>query len=108
MFSNTAFSNTTPEAIALGFTGKGDYYMSDYFVQNASLLRCDNITLGYSFKNLFKTSVYKGIGGRVYATAQNPFIITKYKGLDPEVQSGIDSNPYPRAFTFLLGVNLQF
>lgn len=108
LFSNTAFSNTTPEAIALGFTGKGDYYMSDYFVQNASFLRCDNITLGYSFKNLFKTSVYKGIGGRVYATAQNPFIITKYKGLDPEVQSGIDSNPYPRAFTFLLGVNLQF
>lgn len=108
LFSNTAYSNTTPEAIALGFTGKGDYYMSDYFVQNASFLRCDNITLGYSFKNLFKTSAYKGIGGRVYATAQNPFIITKYKGLDPEVQSGIDSNPYPRAFTFLLGVNLQF
>lgn len=108
LFSNTAYSNTTPEAIALGFTGKGDYYMSDYFVRNASFLRCDNITLGYSFKNLFKTSAYKGIGGRVYATAQNPFIITKYKGLDPEVQSGIDSNPYPRAFTFLLGVNLQF
>ena len=67
-----------------------------------------NITLGYSFKDLFKTSAYKGIGGRIYATAQNPFIITKYEGLDPEVKSGIDSNPYPRAFTFLLGVNLQF
>ena len=53
--------------------------MSVYFVQNASFLRCDNITLGYSFKNLFKTSAYKGIGGRVYASAQIPFIITKYK-----------------------------
>lgn len=108
LFSNTAYSNTTAEAIALGFTGKGEYYMSDYFVRNASFLRCDNITLGYSFKDLFKTSAYKGIGGRIYATAQNPFIITKYEGLDPEVKSGIDSNPYPRAFTFLLGVNLQF
>lgn len=108
LFSNTAYSNTTAEAIALGFTGKGEYYMSDYFVRNASFLRCDNITLGYSFKDLFKTSAYKGLGGRVYATAQNPFIITKYEGLDPEVKSGIDSNPYPRAFTFLLGVNLQF
>ena len=108
LFSNTAYSNTTAEAIALGFIGEGEYYMSDYFVRNASFLRCDNITLGYSFKDLFKTSAYKGIGGRIYATAQNPFIITKYEGLDPEVKSGIDSNPYPRAFTFLLGVNLQF
>lgn len=108
LFSNTAFSNTSQEAVELGFTGKGDYYMSDYFVRNASFLRCDNITLGYSFKNFLKGNAYKGIGGRIYATAQNPFIISKYKGLDPEVKSGIDNNPYPRAFTFLLGVNLQF
>ena len=108
LFSNTAWSNTTPEAIELGFQGIGDYYMSDYFVRNASFLRCDNITLGYSFKNLCKTSAYKGIGGRIYATVQNPFIITKYDGLDPEVQSGIDGSPYPRPLTFLLGLNLQF
>lgn len=108
LFSNNAYSNTTAEAVALGFTGKGDYYMSDYFVRNASFLRCDNITLGYSFKDLFKTQAYKGIGGRVYATVQNPFIISKYKGLDPEVKSGIDSNPYPRAMSFLLGLSLQF
>lgn len=108
LFSNTAFSNITPESIELGFAGQGEYYMSDYFVRNASFLRCDNITLGYSFKDLLKSSSYKGIGGRIYATCQNPFIITKYPGLDPEVQSGIDSNPYPRALTFLLGVSLQF
>ena len=108
LFSNTAFSNITPESIELGFSGQGEYYMSDYFVRNASFLRCDNITLGYSFKDLLKSSSYKGIGGRIYATCQNPFIITKYPGLDPEVQSGIDSNPYPRALTFLLGVSLQF
>lgn len=97
----------------LGFSGIGNYYMSDYFVQNASFLRCDNITLGYSFQNLFKTSGYNGIGGRIYATVQNPFVITGYEGLDPEVQSasdtpGIDNNIYPRPITFLIGLSLQF
>lgn len=106
--SNSAYHNASTEALSLGFTGVGEYYMSDYFVRNASFLRCDNITLGYSFNHLLKSSSYKGIDGRIYATVQNPFIISKYKGLDPEVASGIDSNPYPRATTFLLGVNLQF
>ncbi len=106
--SNNAWHNSSKEALALGFTGAGEYYMSDYFVRNASFLRCDNITLGYSFDKLFRTAAYNGIAGRIYATVQNPFIITKYDGLDPEVKSGIDSNPYPRAMTFLLGVNLQF
>ena len=106
--SNNSYHNYTKEAEALGFTGLGEYYMSDYFVRNASFLRCDNITLGYSFKNLFKGNSDRGVRGRIYATAQNPFIISKYKGLDPEVSSGIDSNPYPRATTFLLGINLQF
>ena len=106
--SNNAYHNQSLEAAALGFTGVGDYYMSDYFVRNASFLRCDNITLGYSFDHLLKGTTYKGIDGRIYATVQNPFIISKYKGLDPEVKSGIDQNPYPRALTFLVGVNLQF
>lgn len=106
--SNNAYHNNSAESAALGFTGLGEYYMSDYFVRNASFLRCDNITLGYSFKDLFKGNGERGIGGRIYATVQNPFIISKYKGLDPEVSSGVDNNPYPRATTFLLGVNLQF
>jgi iron complex outermembrane receptor protein len=108
LYSNNAYSNTTAEAIALGFSGKGDSYMSDYFIRNASFLRCDNITLGYSFQNFCKTQAYKGIGGRIYATVQNPFVITKYKGLDPEVKGGVDRNLYPRAMTFLLGLSLQF
>ncbi len=108
LYSNNAYKNVFPEALSLGFEGKGDYAMSDYFVRNASFLRCDNITLGYSFKDLFNSQKYKGIGGRVYATVQNPFVISKYKGLDPEVRSGVDKNPYPRALTFLLGLSLQF
>ncbi len=53
LYTNNAYVNTTKEAIALGFTGKGEYYMSDYFVRNASFIRCDNITLGYSFKKTY-------------------------------------------------------
>ena len=109
MWSTSGFySNRPVDAVNLGFTGTGNYYMSDYFVQNASFLRCDNITLGYSFNNLLKSTAYKGIQGRVYATVQNPFVITKYDGLDPEVKDGIDNNIYPRPTTFMLGVSLQF
>lgn len=110
LYSNSAFSNTTPEAVALGFTGTGgtEYYLSDYFVRNASYLKCQNITLGYTFPALFKIANHETCSGRIYATVQNPFIITKYKGLDPEVSSGIDKNPYPRPFSIQIGVNLNF
>lgn len=82
--------------------------LSDYWVQNGSFLKCDNITLGYSFNNLFRGSRYEGISGRVYATASNVFTITKYKGIDPEVFGGIDNNIYPRPFSFILGLSLNF
>lgn len=108
LYTNSSFHNTTPEAVELGFSGVttvGDgYWISDYFVQNASYLKCSNITLGYTFPALFKNHC----SGRIYATAQNPFMITKYKGIDPEVASGIDRNPYPRPMSFQLGVNLNF
>ena len=81
--------------------------LSDHFVQNASFLKCDNITLGYSFTNLLKSGKWNGVGGRVYATVSNVFTITKYDGLDPEVGSGIDNNLYPRPFSFIVGVNLN-
>ena len=108
LYSNNSYHNFSNEAKLVGFTGTGDYYMSDYFVRNASFLRCDNITLGYSFTHLFKTDNYDGVGGRVYFTVQNPFIISGYDGMDPEVADGVDSNPYPRAMSFQLGLNLQF
>ena len=81
-----------------------DWVLSDYFVQNGSFLKCDNITLGYSFDKLFGAK----IGGRVYATASNVFTITNYKGIDPEVAGGIDNSLYPRPFTALLGLSLNF
>ena len=85
-----------------------DWVLSDYFVQNGSFLKCDNITLGYSFSDLFKGDCYHGLSGRIYASATNVFTITKYKGIDPEVFGGIDNNLYPRPITFQLGLNLNF
>ena len=82
--------------------------LSDHWVQNGSFLKCDNLTLGYSFENLFPMGSYKGVSGRVYATASNVFCITKYKGIDPEVFGGIDNNLYPRPISFILGLNLNF
>ena len=115
-YSNTAkrfdssfgyLQNTMPEAVQVGWVTY-DNPISDYFVRNASFLKCDNITLGYTFANLFKGGSYSGLNGRVYASATNVFTITKYKGIDPEVFQGIDNNIYPRPFTLLLGLNLNF
>ncbi len=77
---------------------------SDYWLRNASFLRCDNINLGYTFDNLLNDNLKL----RVFAAVQNPFVITKYKGLDPEVFSGVDGNIYPRATTWSLGVVANF
>lgn len=81
---------------------------TDYWVQNASFLKMDNVTLGYSFANLLKQGSWNGITGRIYGTVNNVFCLTKYKGLDPEVFNGIDNNLYPRPISFILGLNLNF
>ncbi len=98
-------SNTMPYAREVNFKNGDKIYdaLTDYFIENASFLKCDNITLGYSFDKLFKA-----VSGRVYFSATNVFTITKYKGMDPEVSGGIDNNIYPRPLTLLLGLNLSF
>ena len=78
--------------------------LSDYFVENASFVRCDNITLGYTFKNLNNGNTTL----RLFGAVQNPFVITKYKGLDPEKYNGIDNDTYPRPITATLGVVATF
>ncbi len=78
--------------------------LSDYFVQNASFVRCDNITVGYTWSNLLKEKLRL----RLYGAVQNPFVITKYKGIDPESAGGIDSGVYPRPMTFSVGVVASF
>ncbi len=79
---------------------------SDLFWENASFLKMDTITLGYSFDNLFSTK----LSGRISGSVQNVFTLTKYSGLDPEIPSvnGIDSTIWPRSRTYTLGLNLNF
>ncbi len=94
------------------FINQNFYQNSSQFVENASFFRIQNINLGYTFRNI------KGIAGvRVYAEAQNLYVLTGYKGFDPEVSSngglsdrtaGVDYGAYPSARTFLFGVNLKF
>lgn len=78
-----------------------EWYLSDRFVENASFLRIDNITLGYSFNK-------PKIQARVYATVSNPCVFSKYSGLDPEIYNGVDNNIYPRCMTTVVGVSLHF
>lgn len=78
--------------------------LSDYWLENGSYLRCDNINLGYTFENLLSNRLKL----RLFGSVQNPFIITKYSGTDPEVFSGIDKDVYPKATTYTLGLVATF
>ena len=79
-------------------------YFSDYYVRNGSFLRCDNITLGYTWDSL----CHDKLRLRLFGGVQNPFVITKYNGVDPEVSGGIDNSVYPRSITFSLGLVATF
>ena len=88
-----------------GFTllNTSEQMASDYFLENASFLKMDNLTLGYSFQNLFAAK----LSGRISASVQTVFTISKYSGLDPEC-GAIDSNIWPRPRTYTIGLNLNF
>ena len=96
-------ANQSSDVLNTNFQGIGDFYQSNYYVQNASFLRMDNINVGY---NVGK--IKEGINLRLTAGVQNVFVITKYDGLDPEQSGGIDNNAYPRPRTFLIGLGLDF
>ncbi|MCW3805427.1 SusC/RagA family TonB-linked outer membrane protein [Plebeiibacterium marinum] len=81
---------------------------SDYFLEDASFLKIDNITLGYNFTKLLKPLLGFDLHARAFTTVQNAFVITDYSGLDPEVNGGIDNDVYPRPRTFLFGLNVNF
>jgi iron complex outermembrane receptor protein len=77
-------------------------YLSDYYVEDASFLRMDNLTMGYSFE-------FRGQPLRVFGTVQNAFTITGYSGVDPTAGlNGLDNNIYPRSRTFAAGLNVRF
>ena len=80
--------------------------LTDLYLEDASYLKMDNITLGYSFDKFFTEK----LSGRISFSVQNVFTITKYSGMDPEIPgvNGIDGNMWPRPRTFTLGLNLNF
>ena len=87
------------------FNTTSDVMLSDIYIENASFLRLDNVTLGYTFPKWLegKASV------RLYSGVQNAFVITKYSGLDPEItNNGIDNTIYPRQRSLLFGANIKF
>lgn len=95
-------NNVNANVLVTNFTAPR--YLSDYYIQDASFLRMDNITLGYTFKDVFE----KNSTLRLTGSVQNVFVITDYDGIDPENNSGIDNNLYPRPTTYTLGLNINF
>ena len=83
-------------------------YTSDYYITNASFLKLDNFTLGYTFPKLFKMGGDNYASLNIFGTVQNICTLTKYQGMDPEVYGGIDGTLYPRPRTFVLGLKFNF
>jgi len=85
---------------------------SDKFIEDGSFIRCKSISLGYTFSNNLMTKAHIG-SLRVYANVSNAFIITKYKGMDPEIGSwdplnaGVDNGFYPQSRVFTFGINMS-
>lgn len=94
--------NLSSSALRYGYTSA--QYLSDVYVEDASFLRMDNITLGYTFERFAQLQ-----GARIYGTVQNVFTSTKYTGVDPTANiNGLDNNVYPRSRNFVGGVSLGF
>ncbi len=101
----TALGNIPVSVLETGFNTTSDVILSDIYIENASFLKMDNITLGYTF-NSFNNNETSSI--HLWTGVQNVFTITNYSGLDPEVFGGIDNTIYPRPRTFLIGANIKF
>jgi iron complex outermembrane receptor protein len=103
---NAVLGNIPTSVLETNFNSTSDVILSDIYLENASFLRMDNITLGYTFDRPIKKFASNSI--RLWAGMQNVFILSDYTGLDPEVFNGIDNNIYPRPRTFLVGANIKF
>jgi TonB-linked outer membrane protein, SusC/RagA family len=95
-------ANTLNDIYHTGFTNAQS--QSDYYIENASFLKMDNLGLAFNAGRIMNGKV----GLRFMLNCQNVFTVTKYSGLDPETYGGIDNTIYPRPRIFVLGANLQF
>ncbi len=99
--------NGSPNYFETNFSGTTtNEYLSDYYIENASYLKLDNINIGYNFGKVFHNKASLRLSGSV----QNVFTITKYSGLDPEnaSSSGVDYTIYPRPRIYSVGASLDF
>jgi len=101
MYTNGYWSNEPTSLSNTNFVKR--QLTSDYFIENASFFKLDNLSCGYKFDNIVNK-----LNARVSFTVQNVLTVTKYTGLDPEVSGGIDNNFYPRPRTFMLGVSFSY
>jgi TonB-linked SusC/RagA family outer membrane protein len=102
--NTNVINNATTDFDTTGFVIKRPE--SDYYVKNASWFKWDNFTVGYTLDNPLGTT--KNSSLRLYTGAQNILVVSKYKGMDPEIFGGIDSTIYPRARMYILGLNFNF
>lgn len=100
-YSAPQLNNLHSSYLQTGFQTRQFY--SDYYVENASFLKMDNLSVSYNFGKINKVC-----GLRVSALLQNVFTLTKYSGVDPEVPNGFDSSFYPRPRIFSLSLGLEF
>ena len=103
--NSSVVSNLPTSVLDTNFQSNETVLLSDYYIENASFLKMDNVTIGYTFQEIFnsRSSI------RLSASVQNVFTITNYSGLDPEVfENGIDNSITPRPRTFLIGANMKF
>jgi TonB-dependent starch-binding outer membrane protein SusC len=104
LIQNAAYlGNATTDFLNTGFKARAQTE-SDYYVENASFLKMDYISLGYNFGKISHSRV----GLRASANVQNVFVVTKYSGVDPEHFNGIDNQIYPRPRTYSLGISLDY
>ncbi len=101
-YSAPQLSNLHSSYLETGF--KARQFYSDHYVENASFLKMDNLTVSYDFGRVFRNTM----GLKLSALVQNVFTVTKYSGVDPEVPSGFDSSFYPRPRIVSLGLGLDF
>ena len=101
-YNSYQLNNLNRSYFKTGF--KTRQYLSDYYVENASFLKLDNLSLSYNFGSVGKYISGLTLSGLV----QNVFTITKYTGVDPEVPNGMDNSFYPRPRTYSLSIGLQF
>jgi len=103
--SGSALNNVPTSVLETGFTTTSNVVLSDIYVEDASFLRMDNVTLGYTFPKWLEGKASL----RFFTGVQNAFVITKYSGLDPEItNNGVDKTIYPRQRSLLFGANIKF